>query len=110
MAVAEATQHDMRAMDLALTIAERAASLDEVPVGAVVYDTRTGEVLTKAHNEVEQRGDATAHAELVAICRAMESIEGKRLTGYSLAVTLEPCCMCAGAIVHARLDRLVYGA
>lgn len=104
------TPADERAMARAMELAALAAQCDEVPVAAVIYDTSTGDTLAEAHNRVEALGDATAHAELLAIRLAMASIEGKRLPGCSIAVTLEPCIMCAGAIVHARLDRLVYAA
>ena len=97
-------------MARALELAAHAASLDEVPVAAVIWRTHDNQVLAEAHNEVETRRDATAHAELLAIQRAMQALNLKRLKGCALAVTLEPCPMCAGAIVHARLDRLIYAA
>ena len=97
-------------MGRALELAREGALRDEVPVGAVVFRTETGEVVGEAHNEVEARADGTAHAEVLAIRRAMARVGLKRLVGCSIAVTLEPCVMCAGAIVHARLDRLVYAA
>ncbi|MEM1166767.1 MAG: nucleoside deaminase [Planctomycetota bacterium] len=106
----ELTAHDEAAMGLAIGLAERASALDEVPVGAVVYRTDTGEPLGRAHNEVEALGDGTAHAEMLAIRRAMSRVAGKRLTGCSIAVTLEPCPMCAAALVHARIGRLIFGA
>jgi tRNA(adenine34) deaminase len=96
-------------MRLALTEAELARSGGDVPVGAVVLGAQ-GVVLGRGHNAREALGDPTAHAELVAI-RAAAATGGQwRLTGSTLVVTLEPCAMCAGAIVLARLDRVVFGA
>ena len=96
-------------MRLALTEAELARSGGDVPVGAVVLGAQ-GVVLGRGHNAREALGDPTAHAELVAI-RAAAATGGQwRLTGCTLVVTLEPCAMCAGAIVLARLDRVVFGA
>jgi tRNA(adenine34) deaminase len=88
-----------------------AAGADEVdvPVGAVVLDS-SGVVLARAHNQREATGDPTAHAEIVAIREAARVAGGWRLDGSTIVVTLEPCTMCAGAIVAARLERLVYGA
>ncbi|MPN20128.1 tRNA-specific adenosine deaminase [bioreactor metagenome] len=78
-----------------------------MPVGAVLI--KHGEVVARAHNRVEQTGDATAHAELLCLREAMERL-GPRLTDCTLYITLEPCAMCAGACVNAKLSRLVYGA
>ncbi|MFN3596820.1 MAG: tRNA adenosine(34) deaminase TadA [Rubricoccaceae bacterium] len=97
-----------RWMRLALAEAQRAAEAGEVPVGAVVV--REGTVVGRGHNRVERLGDPTAHAELLAITAACETLGTKHLTGCTLYVTLEPCPMCAGAIVWSRLDRLVFGA
>ncbi len=94
-------------MRLALEEARLAFDEGEVPVGAVLV--RNGEVVARAHNRVEQTGDATAHAELLCLREAMERL-GPRLTDCTLYVTLEPCAMCAGACVNAKLSRLVYGA
>ena len=88
--------------------AELAAEAGELPVGCVI--ARGGGILARAHNECEARGDATAHAELLAIRRASRAMKDWRLTDCTLYVTLEPCPMCAGALVQARLGRLVYGA
>ena len=99
---------DEHFMRLALREAERAADHDDVPIGAVVV--RRGEVIGAAGNERELRGDSTAHAEVLAIRQASQTIGGWRIPDSVLYVTLEPCPMCAGAIVHARLARLVYGA
>ncbi len=96
-------------MRLALAEAERAALSGDVPVGAVVLGP-DGAVLAAGHNERELTGDPTAHAEVLAIRRAAERLGSWRLTGCTLVVTLEPCTMCAGAIVQSRVDRVVYGA
>jgi tRNA(adenine34) deaminase len=96
-------------MRLALKEAERAALNGDVPVGAVVL-ARDGTVLATGHNEREATGDPTAHAEVLAIRRAAARLGEWRLTGCALVVTLEPCTMCAGAIVQSRVDRVVYGA
>jgi len=95
-------------MRIALREAEAAAGHDDVPIGAVV--ARGGKALARAGNERELRGDPTAHAEILAIREAARFVGGWRLAGCELYVTLEPCAMCAGAIVLARLDRVVYGA
>jgi tRNA(adenine34) deaminase len=95
-------------MRLALALA-RLAGPDDVPVGAVVLD-ESGAVITRAHNRREADRDPTAHAEIVAIRQAAQSLGSWRLTGLTLVVTLEPCTMCAGAVTAARLARLVYGA
>lgn len=95
-------------MALALAEAEGAAGHGDVPIGAVV--AREGEPLAVAGNERELRGDPTAHAEVLAISEAARLLGGWRLGGCELYVTLEPCAMCAGAIVLARLDRVVYAA
>ncbi len=92
----------------ALAQARLAACKREVPVGAVVV--RDGRVIARAHNEIVARRDPTAHAELLAIQRAAKKLHNERLTGCSLYTTLEPCPQCAGAIVLARLDEVVYGA
>ena len=98
-------EHFMR---LALQEAERAMLEDEVPVGAVIV--ADGRVVASAHNQREQLRDATAHAEMIAITQAAESMGGWRLDGCALYVTLEPCPMCAGAIVQARIPLVIYGA
>ncbi len=95
-------------MAAALEQARTAASSGEVPVGAVVF--RDGAVVARAHNETVARGDPTAHAELLAVQRALASLQTDRLTDGTLYVTLEPCAQCAGAIVLAKLGRLVFGA
>jgi tRNA(adenine34) deaminase len=95
-------------MRLALEQARIAAEAGDVPIGAVVVDS-SGEVIGRGHNRRESTGDATAHAEVVAIREASVFRGRWRLDGCTLVATLEPCAMCAGAIVLARLDRLVYG-
>ncbi|AGP56686.1 tRNA adenosine(34) deaminase TadA [Streptomyces rapamycinicus] len=96
-------------MRLALEEAVRAPETGDVPVGAVVLGP-DGAVLGRGRNEREAHGDPTAHAEVLALRAAAQHLGGWRLTGCTLVVTLEPCTMCAGAIVLSRLDRLVYGA
>ena len=95
-------------MRLALAEASAALEHDDVPIGAVVV--RDGEVLAAARNERELRSDPTAHAEVLALRGAAEKLGSWRLEGTPLYVTLEPCAMCAGAIVLARVPRLIYGA
>ncbi|KOV65690.1 MULTISPECIES: tRNA adenosine(34) deaminase TadA [Streptomyces] len=97
-------------MGLALTAAERALAGGDVPVGAVVLSADGTTVLATGHNEREATGDPTAHAEVLAIRRAAAALGRWRLTDCTLVVTLEPCTMCAGAIVQSRVDRVVYGA
>jgi tRNA(adenine34) deaminase len=99
---------DVRMMTLALAAARRAGARGEVPVGAVL--ARGGRVLARAGNRRERARDATAHAELLALRAAGARLGGWRLTGLTLYVTLEPCVMCAGALVLARISRLVFGA
>jgi tRNA(adenine34) deaminase len=96
-------------MRAALDEAGRARESGDVPIGAVVLDA-TGSVIARGHNVRERDGDPTAHAELVAVRRAAGVVGEWRLSGCTLVVTLEPCTMCAGAIVLSRLDRLVFGA
>ncbi|MGR8009672.1 tRNA adenosine(34) deaminase TadA [Streptomyces hypolithicus] len=96
-------------MRLALDEAARAALGGDVPVGAVLL-APDGSQLAAGHNEREATGDPTAHAEVLALRRAAHRLGEWRLTGCTLVVTLEPCTMCAGALVQARVDRVVYGA
>lgn len=95
-------------MQRALDLAQASAAAGEVPVGAVI--TRRGEVIAEAHNMPRKTCDPTAHAEILAIRRAAEALGQERLTDCELWVTLEPCSMCAGAIVHARLAKVYYAA
>jgi tRNA(adenine34) deaminase len=96
-------------MRAALAEARLALRTGDVPIGAVVVDAE-GAILGTGHNEREARGDPTAHAEVLALRAAASAVGQWRLTGCTLVVTLEPCTMCAGALVLARVDRLVYGA
>ncbi|MGB0844444.1 MAG: nucleoside deaminase [Alphaproteobacteria bacterium] len=97
-------------MELALDAAQSAADQGEVPVGAVLIDSRTGKAVSTTHNYVESWKDATAHAEMLAIQDACQKLGATRLQHCDLYVTLEPCPMCAGAISHARIRKLVFGA
>jgi tRNA(adenine34) deaminase len=96
-------------MRLALAEADLATSHGDVPVGAVVV-SEAGVVLARDHNRREERADSTAHAELLALREATRGLPGWRLEGATVYVTLEPCAMCAGAMVNARIARLVFGA
>lgn len=100
---------DAAAMERALVLAAEAGAAGDVPVGAVVTDA-DGRIVGEGRNEREQNGDPTAHAEVVALRRAAETLGDWNLDGCTLVVTLEPCVMCAGAILQSRLPRLVYGA
>ena len=95
-------------MKRAIELARMAAELGEVPVGAVIV--KDGEVISEAHNLRENGGGATAHAELLAIEKACEKLGTWRLSGCELYVTLEPCTMCAGAVINSRIDKVVFGA
>jgi tRNA(adenine34) deaminase len=95
-------------MRRALRLARRAGQRGEVPVGAVAV--RDGEVIAAASNRIERSADATAHAEMLVLRRAAAVLGGWRLTGVTVVATLEPCQMCAGAMVQGRVDRCVYGA
>jgi tRNA(Arg) A34 adenosine deaminase TadA len=97
-------------MRIALEAAQAAADAGETPVGAVVFDPASGEVVAVGANQPISSCDPTAHAEIVALRQAARKLGNYRLTGLGLAVTLEPCAMCAGAISHARIGRLVFGA
>lgn len=96
-------------MEMALEEARRAEALDEVPVGAVVA-AADGRILARAHNAPIGRHDPTAHAEILALRAAGAALGNYRLSGAVLVVTLEPCLMCAGALVHSRIAGVVYGA
>lgn len=99
---------DVRFMRLALAQAGRAASMGEVPIGAVIV--QDGKVIARGYNRPISRHDPTAHAEIVAVRSAARKAGNYRLTGCDLYVTVEPCAMCLGAILQARIRRLVYGA
>ncbi len=96
-------------MQLAIAEAQAAEAAGEVPVGAIVISA-TGEILGRGNNQVLRSADPTAHAEVVALRAAALTIDNYRLLGCTLFCTLEPCAMCAGAILHARISRLVYAA
>ena len=104
-----ASVQDAAAMRLALDEAALAAAAGEIPIGAVVL-SGDGSVLARAHNEREGSSDPTAHAEVLALRRAAHQLGDWRLDGCTLLVTLEPCPMCAGAVVMSRIARLVFGA
>ena len=97
-------------MRIALELAQAAADAGEAPIGAVVLDPATGEIIARAGNAPIARHDPTAHAEILALRQAAAAVGNYRLTGLTLVVTLEPCAMCAGAISHARIGRLVFAA
>jgi tRNA(adenine34) deaminase len=99
---------DLEAMDAALSEARLAAEGGEVPIGAVLV--REGAIIARGQNRVLRDIDPTAHAEIVALRAAATAVGNYRLNGCTLYVTLEPCAMCAGAMIHARLDRLVFAA
>ena len=100
---------DEQFMALALIEAETARKLEEVPIGAVIVD-KHGQILAGASNRTITNNDPTAHAEIIALRAAAEKIGNYRLTGCTLYTTIEPCVMCAGALVNARISRLVFGA
>jgi tRNA(adenine34) deaminase len=99
---------DLEAMEAALAEARAAAEADEVPIGAVIR--REGVLIARGQNRVLRDNDPTAHAEIVTLRAASAALGNYRLAGCTLYVTLEPCAMCAGAMIHARLDRLVFAA
>ena len=99
---------DLDFMQAALHEARLAAEAGEVPIGALVV--RAGEIVARGQNRVLRDLDPTAHAEIIALREAAEAVGNYRLNGCTLYVTLEPCAMCAGAMIHARLDRLVFAA
>ena len=101
-------EEDERWMARALREAARALDSEEVPVGAVIV--AAGTLVARAHNQVRTLRDPTAHAEMIAITQAAEALENERLVTATMYVTLEPCAMCAGALVQARVDRIVFGA
>ena len=99
---------DVEYMREAIAEAKKAAEIGEVPVGAVIV--KGGEIIARAHNERETGKDATRHAEIIAIEKACKKLGGWRLIGCDMYVTLEPCPMCAGALVNSRMVRVIYGA
>ncbi len=104
------TAADFDHMRRALALARLAADAGEPPIGCVIYETAAGRILAEARNTREASKDPTAHAEVLAIRDAARTLGDWRLNACTLVVTLEPCCMCAGAIVNARLGRIVYAA
>ena len=94
-------------MHEALRLANKAAAADEVPIGAVIV--RAGKIIARAYNQVELLKDATAHAEMLALTQAEAAVGDWRLTDCDLYVTKEPCAMCAGALVHTRIKRVIFG-
>ncbi len=99
---------DQQYMKLAIEEATKAFDKEEVPIGAIIV--KEGEIIARAHNLKESRQDPTAHAEILAIRQAVAKLGGWRLLDCTLYVTIEPCAMCAGALVESRLERLVFGA
>ncbi len=100
--------NDENWMQLALSLAKKAEQQDEVPIGAILV--MDGECIAKGWNQPISTNDTTAHAEIMALRAASEQLQNYRLPGTTLYVTLEPCVMCAGALIHARVARVVYGA
>ena|SRR5437868_323975 len=94
-------------MHEALRLANKAAAADEVPIGAIIV--RAGKIIARAYNQVELLKDATAHAEMLALTQAEAAVGDWRLTDCDLYVTKEPCAMCAGALVHTRIKRVIFG-
>ncbi|MCW5756436.1 MAG: nucleoside deaminase [Phycisphaeraceae bacterium] len=105
-----ASDTDRAMMGIALEQAREAASVGEAPIGAVVYETQTGREIARARNTREAQADPCGHAELLAVRAAAIALGDWRLNDCTVVVTLEPCCMCAGALVNARVGRVVYGA
>ena len=103
------TEYDIKFMKLAINEAKKAGQKAEVPVGAVLV-AESGEILSLSHNQVITLADPTAHAEILALREAAQKVLNYRLLGTTLYVTIEPCIMCMGAIVHARVTRVVFGA
>lgn len=110
MGRAMADAFDLDMMRRALDLARAAADAGEAPIGALVVDPATREVVAEAHNQPIALHDPSGHAEILALRAAARKLGNYRLSGLTLYVTLEPCAMCAGAISHARIGRLVYGA
>jgi tRNA(adenine34) deaminase len=104
------TPTDFEMMERAIELAQQSADAGEVPVGAIVYHTQTGAVVAQAHNTREMHNNPAGHAEFSAIQDACAAIGDWRLNDHTLVVTLEPCPMCAGLIVNARVGRLIFGA
>jgi tRNA(adenine34) deaminase len=103
------TEYDIKFMKLAINEAKKAGQKAEVPVGAVLV-AESGDILSLSHNQVITLADPTAHAEILVLRKAAQKVLNYRLLGTTLYVTIEPCIMCMGAIVHARVTRIVFGA
>ncbi len=101
---------DQHYLEICLNLARKAKDRDEVPVGALIVDSHSGQILSRAYNLKEKLQSPLGHAEVLAIHRACQKLKNWRLTGYTLFSSLEPCVMCSGVIVQARLDRVVYSA
>ena len=99
---------DQKFMKLAYIEAQKSKAINEVPVGAIIL--MNNEIISRGHNQSISQNDPTSHAEIYAIRKASQNLDNYRLTGATLYVTLEPCAMCYGAIAHARISRLVFGA
>ena len=97
-------------MNQALVTAQQAAAQQEVPIGAIIVDNLTGQILARGANEREHQQNPLAHAEILAIQAACQQLGSWRLEHHSLFVTLEPCAMCAGAIINSRITNVIYGA
>ena len=95
---------------LALDMAQKAFDMDETPVGAVIFNSKTKEILCATHNLTKTKNDATAHAEILAIQEAGKMVGSDNLSGYSIFASVEPCAMCAAAIAWAKLDKVCFGA
>ncbi len=101
---------DVVFMEKALELAKIAYDIKEIPVGCVIVDSKSGEIVGEGYNTVEKEKNSVFHAEINAIFDALNNLKRKRLEGYTIYVTLEPCPMCCGAIINTRLDRVVFGA
>jgi tRNA(adenine34) deaminase len=108
MQYSETKMHDF--MEMALDQAQIAGSHGEVPIGAIIVDNRTSEIVSVGYNEREETQNAIKHAEIIAIEKACEKVGSWRLEHTSLFVTLEPCAMCAGAIINSRVEEVIFGA
>ena len=104
------SESDKLFMGLAMELAHTAYENNEVPVGAVVVQNRNAEILAAFSNQMRSTGSSLAHAEMLALQKSMEVINNERLVGCNMYVSLEPCPMCAGAIIHSRISKIVYGA
>ncbi|MBQ4084299.1 MAG: nucleoside deaminase [Alphaproteobacteria bacterium] len=97
-------------VETALEEAQKAFDTDEIPVGAVLFETNTGKIIATAHNQTEKMNDISAHAEILALREGGKILKTNHFSGYSLFTTLEPCPMCAGALAWSKIDRIYFGA